>query len=172
MPAHWPISSGWKWTESPDAWWRLSPGVNNGTYTISLDVVGDSEKQPNNVNVIVVFDRSGSMTTQRMNAAKTAVNSLANSLFAYNTSSAPNTVQMALVSFSTDATITRQPTTSYNQFSSSVNGLTANGGTNWEAALDEAGNVNFGDDDQTFVIFVSDGNPTFRDTRGTTEDLP
>ena len=112
------------------------------------------------------------MTTQRMNAAKAAVNSLANSLFAYNTASAPNTVQMALVSFATDAEITRQPTTSYQQFSSSVNGLTANGGTNWEDALDKAEDVNYGDDDQTFVIFVSDGNPTYRNTADNAEDLP
>ncbi|SFX63637.1 FctA domain-containing protein [Olsenella sp. kh2p3] len=149
----------------------------DGTYTISLDIVGESEKQPNNVNVIVVFDRSGSManpnnTNQRLNAAKTAVNNLARSLFAYNTTDAPNTVQMALVSFSTNATITRQPTTSYQQFSQSVNGLTASGGTNWEAALEQAERINFGDDDQTFVIFVSDGNPTFRDTRITTDYLP
>jgi len=144
----------------------------DGTYTLSLSVTGDAERQPNNVNVIVVFDRSGSMTAQRMNAAKSAVDNLANSLFAYNTSESPDTVQMALVSFSTNATITRPPTTSYQQFSQSVNGLVAGGGTNWEDALEEAGNVSFGDDDQTFVIFVSDGNPTFRNTRGTTADLP
>ena len=58
---------------------------HDGTYTLSLDVVGESEKKPNNVNVIVIFDRSGSManpnnTNQRLNAAKNAVNSLANSL--------------------------------------------------------------------------------------------
>ncbi|MBQ2040610.1 MAG: Cna B-type domain-containing protein [Lachnospiraceae bacterium] len=145
---------------------------HDGTYTISLDVVGDSEKQPNNVNVIVIFDRSGSMTTQRMNAAKTAVNNLADKLYAYNTPSAPDTVQMALVSFSTNATISRTPTTSSTQFKNAVNALSADGGTNWEDALDEAGNVNFGDSDKTFVIFVSDGNPTFRDTRITTDYLP
>lgn len=149
----------------------------DGTYTISLDVVGESEKQPNNVNVIVVFDRSGSManpnnSNQRLNAAKTAVNNLADKLYAYNTQSAPNTVQMALVSFSTNATVSRTPTNNATQFKNAVNSLTADGGTNWEAALDEAGNVNFGDDDQTFVIFVSDGNPTFRDTRITTDYLP
>ncbi len=147
----------------------------NGTYTISLDIVGESEKKPNNVNVIVIFDRSGSMgqpnnwqgqpTNGRLNAAKTAVNNLANSLFAYNTTDAPNTVQMALVDFSTTAT-SRTPTNSYDTFSGQVNSLSASGGTNWEDALQDAANVNFGDDDQTFVIFVSDGNPTFRNTRG------
>ena len=147
----------------------------DGTYTISLDIVGESEKKPNNVNVIVIFDRSGSMgqpnnwqgqpTNGRLNAAKTAVNNLASSLFAYNTTDAPNTVQMALVDFSTTAT-SRTPTNSYATFSGQVNGLSASGGTNWEDALQDAANVDFGDDDQTFVIFVSDGNPTFRNTRG------
>lgn len=77
----------------------------DGTYTISLDIVGQSEKKPNNVNVIVILDRSSSMTTQRMNAAKNAINSLANSLYAYNTTSDPDTVEMALVIFSNQASI-------------------------------------------------------------------
>ena len=55
----------------------------DGTYTIMLDIVGESEKKPNNINVIVIMDTSGSMTTQRMNAAKNAVNSLATALYAY-----------------------------------------------------------------------------------------
>ena len=139
----------------------------DGTYTISLDIVGESEKKPNNINVIVIFDRSGSMTTQRMNAAKNAVKNLANSLFAYNTSSAPNTVQMALVDFSTTAT-SHDPVNTLAAFNSQVDNLSASGGTNWEDALQEAANVNFGDNDQTFVVFVSDGNPTFRNTAGNT----
>ena len=40
----------------------------DGTYTISLDIVGESEKKPNNVNVIVIVDTSGSMNQQRMTA--------------------------------------------------------------------------------------------------------
>ncbi|MBQ6489167.1 MAG: Cna B-type domain-containing protein, partial [Solobacterium sp.] len=145
----------------------------DGTWTLSLDVVGESEKKPNNVNVIVIVDTSGSMDTRtggygsatRMEAAQSAVNSLADKLFAYNTTSAPNTVQMALVSFSTKATA-GSPTNSVATFKSSINNLDADGGTNWEDALVKAKNVSFGDDDPTFVIFVSDGNPTFRNTRG------
>ena len=155
---------------------------NDGTYTISLDVVGDSEKKPNPVNVIVILDRSGSMNNNsggygsqsRMAAAKNAVNNLANSLLAYNTTSFPNTVQMALVSFSTTASTSSSGsgssavnyTNSYSTFSGWVNGLNPNGGTNWEDALQDAKNVSFGDTDPTYVIFVSDGNPTFRNTRG------
>ena len=142
----------------------------DGTYTISLDIVGESEKKPNNINVLVIFDTSGSMTTQRMNAAKNAVNSLANALYAYNTPSEPNTVQMALVQFATSSRVAQNPTNNRTTFTNTVNGLgnqqgAGNGGTNWESALQTAYGVNFGDDDQTFVVFVSDGNPTFRTTQ-------
>lgn len=140
---------------------------HDGTYTLSLDVVGDSEKKPNNVNVIVIVDTSGSMTQQRMSAAKNAVNNLANSLYAYNTTSAPDTVQMALVRFATSSSVAQQPTNSATTFRSAVNnlGTQGNGGTNWESALQTANGINFGDDDQTFAVFVSDGNPTFRTTQ-------
>ena len=139
----------------------------DGTFTISLDVVGDAEKKPNNINVIVIMDTSGSMTTQRMNAAKNAVNSLATALYAYNTASEPNTVEMALVRFATSSSVARTPTSNSTQFTNSVNGLPnqGNGGTNWESALQTALGVNFNDEDQTFAIFVSDGNPTFRTTQ-------
>ena len=139
----------------------------DGTYTISLDIVGESEKKPNNVNVIVIVDTSGSMTSTRMSAAKNAVNSLANSLYAYNTTSEPNTVEMALVRFATSSSVAQAPTNNRTTFTNAVNGLgnQGNGGTNWESALQTANNVSFGDDDQTFVIFVSDGNPTFRTTQ-------
>ena len=144
----------------------------DGTYTISLDVTGESEKKPNPVNVIVILDYSRSMSTNagggqtRMQAAKNAVNNLARSLFTYNNDEYPNLVQMALVGFSTHGDITQSPTNNYNTFSGAVNRLNPDGGTNWEDALADAANVDFGDKDPTYVIFVSDGNPTFRNTRG------
>ena len=140
----------------------------DGTYTVSLDVVGEAVKKPNNVNVIVIFDTSGSMNQTRMTAAKNAVNSLANSLYAYNTPSEPNTVEMALVRFATTSRVAQQPTNNGTTFRNTVSGLgtSGSGGTNWEAALQTANNdVSFGDEDQTFAIFVSDGNPTFRTDR-------
>ena len=147
---------------------------HDGTYTLSLDIVGESERKPNPVNVIVILDHSGSMDTRtggygsatRMEAAQGAVNNLARSLYGYNTTEFPNLVQMALVGFSTTGSVTQGPTNSYNTFSGAVNRLDADGGTNWEDALQDAAGINFGDEDQTFVIFVSDGNPTFRNTRG------
>ena len=72
---------------------------------------------------------------------------------------------MALISFS-DVADVRINTTSKSDFQTAVNGLEALGGTNWEHALKVASTINFGDTDPTYVIFVSDGNPTFRVTRG------
>ena len=54
----------------------------DGTYTLSLDVTGESERRANPVNVIVILDHSGSMDTRtggfgsqtRMAAAQNAVN--------------------------------------------------------------------------------------------------
>ena len=147
---------------------------HDGTYTLSLDVVGESEKKPNNVNVTVILDVSGSMDyrisqwswTTRMDAAQEAVNSLADKLYAYNTTSNPDTVEMALVTFSNTATIAQQPTNNATTFKNAVNRADPEGGTNWEGALQTAKTVDFGDNDQTFVIFVSDGNPSFRFTEG------
>ncbi len=208
---------------------------HDGTYTISLDVTGDSEKKPNHVNVIVIFDTSSSMNTNtgntevtytptsdtggwyyqnnlyglidgeyhqltrtqtgnwpnityhfwyngqeytgqrytrqqgnqtRLQAAEEAVNSLASSLLAYNTQEGndPDTVEMAFVDFANTAVIAQQPTTDYSTFEAVVNSRDAgnnNRGTNWEAGLRTALNVDFDDEDPTYVIFVSDGNPTF-----------
>ena len=140
----------------------------DGTYKLVLTVTGESEKKVTKTNVIVILDRSGSMNTQRMTAAKNAVNSLAQTLLGFNGQDGnPNdTFELALITFSNVATISQNPTTNYTTFSAAVNRVNAEGGTNWEDALQEVMNVDFGDNDQTFVIFVSDGNPTFRNTEG------
>ena len=112
----------------------------------------------------------------RMDAAKDAANELAYSLLSKNgVDGAPNDLfEVALVSFSTSAS-SNNPTTTYSTFETQVNGLNANGGTNWEAALDEAADITFSNDaadtqnnikNNTYVIFVSDGKPTFHTTDG------
>ena len=75
---------------------------------------------------------------------------------------------MAFIDFATSVktdTTHLTPTTNLNTFKGWVNATSENGGTNWEAALNAANNVSFGDTDKTYVIFVSDGNPTFRDSK-------
>ena len=107
----------------------------------------------------------------RLAAAKSAVNSVASALLSKNgqDGNPSDMVEMALVTFSNDATVARTPVTTLSSFQTAVDGATAEGGTNWEDALSTANGVQYSDthQDKTFVIFVSDGNPTFRNTEGT-----
>ena len=140
---------------------------NDGTYQLSLDVTGETESKVGKANVIVIVDTSGSMSDRagnetRLQAAKSAVKSLSKSLLGNNTEANKDIVQLALVTFSTTAKTAVEPTTKYEDVEGAIENLQADGGTNWEAALLEANNVDFGDNDPKYVIFVSDGDPTFR----------
>ena len=115
--------------------------------------------------------RSSSTEQKRLEAAQAAVNSLAQALLSNNGGNNPDdTIEISLVTFSTHAQIAKQPTTSLSEFERVVNGLSADGGTNWEEALKKISTVNFNDDDETYVIFVSDGNPTFYTTNANNND--
>ena len=150
----------------------------DGTYDITLEIEGVSSQKTDatKANVVVVFDSSGSMSEQtgqgtRLQVAKNAANSLANQLLSQNDPSDDNlkdVVEMAFIDFATNVktnTTHTTPTTDLDTFQSWVNATSADGGTNWEAALNAANDVSFGDTDKTYVIFVSDGNPTFRDSQ-------
>ena len=200
----------------------------DGTYTLELTVTGESEKQVNKVNVIVILDVSGSMDSNtgnteviytptnstsiglyglidgeyvplarrgnrwnrtfwynnvqytgqrytrtvgnqsRLEAAQNAVNNLAESLLANNgiDGNPEDMVQISMITFANTGSINQQPTTDFDTFQATVDRLNANGGTNWESALQQVSNVNFGDNDTTYVIFVSDGAPTFHSSDG------
>jgi hypothetical protein len=109
-------------------------------------------------------------TATRLEGAKSAVDSIADTLLTKNTTEHFDLVQMALISFNTTADISQLPTTDADTFKQTVNRLTASGGTNWEDALQKVSQVNFSDNDPTYVIFASDGNPTFRNTFGSYTD--
>ena len=102
----------------------------------------------------------------RLQAAKKATNDLAKALLSNNGKNGnPNdTIQIALVDFANTAEVAQTPTTDYSSFETVVNNRDAgnwNRGTNWEAGFRSAQTVNFNDNDPTYVIFVSDGNPTY-----------
>ena len=132
-------------------------------------------------DVIVVFDVSGSMNdndmgnnTTRLQAAKKAVNDLAAQLAQKKNSNGDPLVRMSLIKFSTKAEsvmgltelTTSGNNSGLNQIKTAVNNLSAAGGTNWDHALQLANEENDLDSGRgTFVIFVTDGDPTFRNTR-------
>ena len=153
-----------------------------GTHKIKLELTGkvNTTHEVTKANVLVVLDLSGSMSyktggyysSTRLEAAKSAVNSVAETLLGKNTKENPDLVEMGLITFSDTAKIRTfnrnfKTTTDISSFKSTVNNddLYAYGGTNWEAALAAAQSFNFDDKDKTYVIFVSDGNPTKRNTK-------
>lgn len=156
----------------------------DGTYKITLSVTGNSVQSTTSsqADVIVVMDLSYSMnygqygeyitSPSRLSVAKSAVNSLAEKLLANNTTDNPNAVRISLVTFGGYATTRKSFTTDLDEFRNTVKGLqtgssdNATGGTNWEDGLTVANQMATRDANQTYIIFVSDGNPTLRNTRG------
>ncbi len=119
--------------------------------------------------------RRTTTTRTRLQIAQDATNSLAQTLLGYNDLTNDSTddddiVEMAYIDFSTNIndnkTYINNPTNSLDTFTSWVNASTVatgnNAGTNWEAALQKVNDIAWGDNDPVYVIFMSDGNPTFR----------
>ena len=106
--------------------------------------------------------RYNQVAQDRLDVAKRALNSLAEKLLANNTASSPNAIEMAFIDFSTHVNSTNGKTNDLDTFKSWVAQTDSDGGTNWEDALTTANNFSFNDNDKTYVIFISDGNPTFR----------
>ncbi|WP_163196650.1 DUF7604 domain-containing protein [Bifidobacterium platyrrhinorum] len=164
----------------------------DGTYTISLNVTGDSQesseqtRQP--IDIVVVADTSGSMNedmdgnectdwsgrqqvecdNSRLSIAKNAITSMANSLLTDANAQLPvgQQIQMSVVSFATKASSATRFTANAGSVSNTVNGFDANGGTNWEAALKQANAATSGRANaKKYIVFLSDGDPTYRLSR-------
>lgn len=95
--------------------------------------------------------------TSRLDVAKAAAKTTVNQLL-------DSGVTVKLVTFSTKASAAQTLTSS--NYASVIDGLKADGGTNWEAGLTnaEAALTKDGKTNEN-VIFMSDGNPTFRNSR-------
>ena len=98
--------------------------------------------------------------------AKNAATALASKLLTAANAALPaeQQVQMAVVTFSDRARTTSQFTTSPGAIGTAVSAW-PNGGTNWEDALKTANDLSSGRSGvQKHIVFLSDGNPTFRIT--------
>jgi hypothetical protein len=170
----------------------VAPRINkestpNGddTNTLALSLISDTAKLEVEklADVIVVFDVSKSMTDNnlgkitRLQAAKNAVNTLAEQLAQKKNSAGQPLVRMSLIQFSTKASpviseMTDLTDSGLTSFKNKVNKLSASGGTNWDHALQLANEQSGLDSGRaTFVIFVTDGDPTFRNSRMNVTDL-
>ena len=173
-------------TDNNDGTYDLALSVTGKTTSL---------KEGGKVNVYIIFDTSYSMfentvrytdssgTQQertRLDVSKEAIQTAASALIAQNAKPEipDDSIQISLITFNNHAetVITTDPeTTDPTVFNTTVGNITISendySGTNWEAAFSETAsaiqnNSNGRPNAQNYVIFVSDGNPTFRNTLG------
>ena len=146
-------------------------GGDGDWYALHLTASGDSSSSTVTTavpaDIVLVLDKSDSMNKEnRDRNAKNAANELAGKLLTDANATLPleQQVQMAVVTFSDRAQIASQFTISSGDIGAAVNAR-PDGGTNWEDALKTANNLSSGRfGAQKYIVFLSDGDPTFRNT--------
>jgi uncharacterized protein YegL len=141
-------------------WWRTYYGFVNGNY-VELDYHRNktwtyTDSNGNNQTYSGDFYTASTTGKTRLDVAKAAAKTTVEQLL-------DSGVTVKLVTFSTKASEAQTLTSS--NYASVIDGLEANGGTNWEAGLTNA-EAALTKDDKTNknVIFMSDGNPTYRNS--------
>lgn len=147
----------------------------DGTYTLSLDVTGDSETSSTSTpaDVVLVVDTSGSMAGNRIDTVKRAARGLVNTLLTAENEKLDESqqIRVSVVSFSTKVNSTSDFTASVRTAQGTINSLNAwdnghqsSGGTNWEDALNTANDLLASGraDANKYIVFLSDGAPTYR----------
>lgn len=140
-------------------------GGEGDEYTLHLTASGDSTSSTvtttTPADIVLVMDKSGSMNEDNRDTnAQNAANALAEKLLT-DKNSMEQQVQMAVVTFNKNATVKQGFTTSASSIKSAVS-QTPDGGTNWEAALKQANDLQGRSGVKKHIIFLSDGNPTYR----------
>ena len=144
-------------------------GGKGDEYTLYLTASGDSTSSTvtavTPADIVLVMDKSRSMEGERDNNAQEAANKLANKLLTTENSNLPEErqVRMAVVTFSTNASPKQDFTTDVSEINNAVKG-NPKGGTNWEAALKQANDLQGRLGVKKHIIFLSDGDPTYRMT--------
>ena len=137
-------------------------GGDGDEYRLHLTASGDSTSSTvttaTPADIVLVMDKSGSMNDNNRDVnAQEAAKDLAKKLLTDENSQ----VQMAVVTFSTEAAIEQNFTTDVSKINNAVDGA-PDGGTNWEDALKKANNLRGRPGVKKHIIFLSDGDPTYR----------
>ena len=145
-------------------------GGDGDQYTLNLTASGDSTSSTvttaTPADIVLVMDKSGSMNENNRDAnAQKAAKDLAKKLLTGTNSKLPpeQQVQMAVVTFSAEASLKQKFTINVSEINNAVRG-NPDGGTNWEAALKQANDLQGRSGVKKHIIFLSDGNPTYRTT--------
>lgn len=185
-------------SEAPAHTKRVSSQNEDGSYTLSLDVTGQSEtsEESKPADVIVVLDISNSMNEYfrgnqtRLDVAKNRINELIDGVLA---SGSDNRVAIATFEGNTSSAFFVEWDYAYNDSSVVVDWATSgeagaakrtvnaistpdggilvnngSGGTNWQAGVRSANELlsSRRQDAETYVVFISDGNPGYYYGRG------
>lgn len=150
---------------------------DNDLYTLTLDVTGKvGEADP--IDILLIVDKSGSMEGSGVTNVNAAIKTLTDTL---KEAKIRAQVKLAVVTFSgmdsrddhhdspwNDADCA-QDWIDLNNFNWSLNNPT--GGTNWQAGIKKGEEVlQSGSGTKKYVVFLTDGNPTFRyNSHGYTE---
>lgn len=143
-------------------------GDDGDQYTLYLTASGDSTSSTvttvTPADIVLVMDKSRSMNKDNRDVnAQIAAKALAEKLLTdENSKSEPDQqVRMAVVTFSTKASLKQKFTTNASEINAAVED-DPDGGTNWEAALKQANDLQGRSGVKKHIIFLSDGNPTYR----------
>ena len=140
----------------------------DGTYKLSLTVKGDSQSsfESTPADVVLVIDTSGSMNDNgKFDNVKRAAKTLIDELLTGDNAKfdASKQIQVSVISFDTRASNPTSFTANAGDATQAIDALKAEGGTNWEEALQKANAQNSGRTDaRKYVVFFSDGAPTYR----------
>lgn len=152
----------------------INSGVGDDVLVGDLGGVNTIQIPGKNYNIALIVDRSGSMDDPsgtkgltRMELAIAALKNLANSLAAHD-----GVVNVALIGFgrdaSTDLTLNNLTSSNVSQLIAKINALSADGGTNYEAAFNAAvtwfngqPTVTNGKTFENVTYFLTDGDPTY-----------
>lgn len=141
-------------------------GGDGDEYRLHLTASGDSTSSTvtttTPADIVLVMDKSDSMNDDNRDVnAQNAAKALADELLTDENSQ----VQMAVVTFNTNASVKQTFTTSVSKIDNAVEDKpTVHSGTNWEDALKRANELHGRPDVKKHIIFLSDGNPTYRMT--------
>lgn len=140
----------------------------DGTYRLSLTVKGDSQSSLENTpaDVVLAIDTSGSMGNNgKLDNVKKAAKALIDELLTDDNAKldASKQIQVSVISFDSRAGSPTNFTANAGDATQAIDALKAEGGTNWEEALQKANAQNTGRSDaRKYIVFFSDGAPTYR----------
>lgn len=150
---------GSQWPE-PGTLKLTKDASDTGTYAEwEIDLSVEGKNLQNSSDIVIVFDRSGSMAGDRLAQAKVAAKEFVDELLIEGSST-----QIALVEFSTYGALVKGFTgySGKQQLKNEINAIYADGGTNIQAGIHQA-KLLFKNNNasQKTIVLLSDGEPTY-----------